>query len=1115
MVNSGDTTASAKLMANIDMSAYPSFAIGFVDTDGDTNDTSVKYSGTFDGNGYTLTIALDGGLNMAPFKALNGATIKNLHVAGTITASDKFASGIAAHTYGNTVIENCISSVVITSTVSGDGTHAGFVGVAEGGTLTINNCAFIGAINGSSTTSCGGFVGWGNVTATIKNSYIAATFTVSNDSSDTFVRNKLSLENCYYLNALGSVSSGATQKSAAAFASGEVACLLNGSSVGTDSAVWKQTIDTDAYPGFTGATIYKATCGDSFFYSNEDGVSYPSHDFSTEGICNRCGALQPATLVTADNRGDWQLDETYVDYYAIGNAGQLNWFANHVGAGNTTAKAVLTNSIDMSAYKSFTIGSSSNAYAGIFDGNGKTLTLALDGGNCTALISYANGATVKNLTLEGTLKTSGQYSGGFIGTVNSGENTIENCVTSLEMTFTKSDDGTHGGFVGLNKGTLVIKNSAFIGSFISETSFNNGGFVGWAANENGTIIENCYLAADFSEHTNQSGCDTFARNDNVNKTIVNNSYYLNSFGGKNYGTPVTAEQLASGEIAYLLGSAWGVTSETDGTPKLGGEAAPAENYILVGQRLNLGADLSMKYYVYGYKYVNGEKAELSLSLLKMQFFFLGELTEVQGKLDPDTGYCVFVLENINPQCLGNKIDATFFYNGKEKATKKNYSVEDNLNNLLKTYKEDIYLVSLINNILAYGKAASDYKYYPSFTENYAGSNREIPEAEYTWEGGTGGDAGDYIYQFAIRFGTMNHVKIRLHEALGANMTLTIDGEAATLIPDTTTDYVSKGIAASDFNKDIVICVMNGTDVVETLTVSMNDLLDIAYKSYLSVDAAHAEHEKYNNLATLTKALYNYGYAAHHYEGHNFGEDDVCASCGVKQIVTISATDMTASELGENVKAAVDEGTWVLHVQGTLTDEQKTALAEALANETIIVSFENMKTTEFTAAGLAETIALYGTDSSYFKRDDTYYVFSASGLSTALTDTNNPTIKLMASFSSETINSTGSFTLDLNGKELNMGDKYIKITGGTVIITDIRFHDLRHTFATHAASNGVDPKTLAGILGHTKASFTLDTYTHVTTDMQKNASSVVNSYITDIFGKELKPWQDEENQDQEQ
>jgi integrase len=66
---------------------------------------------------------------------------------------------------------------------------------------------------------------------------------------------------------------------------------------------------------------------------------------------------------------------------------------------------------------------------------------------------------------------------------------------------------------------------------------------------------------------------------------------------------------------------------------------------------------------------------------------------------------------------------------------------------------------------------------------------------------------------------------------------------------------------------------------------------------------------------------------------------------------------------------------------------------------------------------------------------------------------------------------------------------------------IRFHDLRHTFATHATQGGVDPKTLAGILGHTNASFTLDTYTHVTSDMQKSASLLVGNMIKNIMIKE--------------
>lgn len=75
---------------------------------------------------------------------------------------------------------------------------------------------------------------------------------------------------------------------------------------------------------------------------------------------------------------------------------------------------------------------------------------------------------------------------------------------------------------------------------------------------------------------------------------------------------------------------------------------------------------------------------------------------------------------------------------------------------------------------------------------------------------------------------------------------------------------------------------------------------------------------------------------------------------------------------------------------------------------------------------------------------------------------------------------------------------------------IRFHDLRHTFATHALTSGVDAKTLSGILGHTNASFTLDTYTHVTPDMQKAASNIVGGFLEDLFGKELKPWQESGN-----
>ena len=61
---------------------------------------------------------------------------------------------------------------------------------------------------------------------------------------------------------------------------------------------------------------------------------------------------------------------------------------------------------------------------------------------------------------------------------------------------------------------------------------------------------------------------------------------------------------------------------------------------------------------------------------------------------------------------------------------------------------------------------------------------------------------------------------------------------------------------------------------------------------------------------------------------------------------------------------------------------------------------------------------------------------------------------------------------------------------------------------------MDVKTLSGILGHARAAFTLDTYTHVTSDMQKQACGIVGGFMKDIFGKELKPWQESEKPETE-
>ena len=59
---------------------------------------------------------------------------------------------------------------------------------------------------------------------------------------------------------------------------------------------------------------------------------------------------------------------------------------------------------------------------------------------------------------------------------------------------------------------------------------------------------------------------------------------------------------------------------------------------------------------------------------------------------------------------------------------------------------------------------------------------------------------------------------------------------------------------------------------------------------------------------------------------------------------------------------------------------------------------------------------------------------------------------------------------------------------------VRFHDIRHTFATLALENGMDVKTLSAMLGHVSAATTLDIYTHITDDMQRAAAANIDRGI---------------------
>ena len=192
---------------------------------GKTGKSGHPFKGTFDGQNYTLTFNRTAAEHLsAPFHYINGATISNLHVSGTITGGNyESLGGLVGHSEGDITINNCRVSTEISTTHSGGASHGGVIAQWNGtsATCTVTGCVYDGLIynpdEAGVTTSCRGFIGWDygnnmNITFTDCLSAPAAygtgkyalggncfTFVYPN-SEPTLAYN---MTNCYYTSILG------------------------------------------------------------------------------------------------------------------------------------------------------------------------------------------------------------------------------------------------------------------------------------------------------------------------------------------------------------------------------------------------------------------------------------------------------------------------------------------------------------------------------------------------------------------------------------------------------------------------------------------------------------------------------------------------------------------------------------------------------------------------------------------------------------------------------------------------------------------------------------------------------------------------------------------------
>ena len=518
------------------------------------------------------------GSNTRPLSSDPSSTIQECYNTGKVSGKD-YVGGVCGQNNRATVEKS-----YNTNTVSGGGRVGGVCG-ENNYSGTVNGCYNTGDVSGTGF-NVGGVCGYNYDDGTVKGT----------------------VENCYYLagtsaKAVGDGNEGTNcaSKTELQFQNGAVAYQLQSDLGEGAEQVWGQRIDTgtgekDKTPVLSSDSTYAvhpaATSSICKRYSNKPEQTFTQHEYNNEyDVCIRCGAWQEAT--------------PNGDYYEIHNQGQLRWFADQVSnKGQTTINARLMASFAMDSTEWTPIGTESNPFAGKFDGNGNTIT----GLTCTdtsadhvGLVGYASGATIQNVTVQESSFNGWKYIGavcGFIkdgtitGCTNSGSavsggyclggiagyagntnkeetRTVQRCFNSGAVT---GQYGKFGGIVGQAK-YVTVQDCGNTGAVRPADGYDPvyyGGIIG--ENLDGSTIENCY-------NTDSNTADKIYGSYFCD---YRNCYYLTNNPGSSGSTDPnitakTAEQFASGEVAYLLQNehgdtaVWGQTIGKDKYPKLGGD----------------------------------------------------------------------------------------------------------------------------------------------------------------------------------------------------------------------------------------------------------------------------------------------------------------------------------------------------------------------------------------------------------------------------------------------------------------------------------------------------------------------------------------------------------------
>ena len=518
-----------------------------------------KYAGTFNGNGHSITMNWTGD-NIAPFNLVEDATFMNLRTKGQITARNEFASGLILEAYVSCSVSNCVSEVNIKCEGNNRAGSAGFIKkLKTSAKVTFDDCISAGTFTGSTGAAkegWAGFVRYNNGECKLNNCLYIGTNNANKDSY-TFAPNAKA-KNCYYRDACGDAQG--DQITTEQLKSGEITYKLQAN---RNTLFWGQELNKDDEPLLTNNAAKKVYKVD-FTYNNQVKTTrYATHDKAIYGSLPTLqditgtnynphhyynfsfeGSFSASTPINADCKVGITLEEK--DYYEIASKDNWKEFSKLVGNGQNAVAAKMTANVNLEG-DIVTVGGGSKEYAGTFDGQGYSLTLNWDAGsdNWRSPFYSVENATIKNLRVEGYIKSNGKGHAGLIQNAK-GTVTVSGCVSDVNITCSTNEDACKaaGMIQWTGSNSKVTFNDCAVKGSINATEAGRKGISGFVYNQSGNCTFNNCLYIGNADGSSWSV--TFSDN-----PTLNNCYYLSACG-KAQGKQVNLVQLKNGEVTKLL-----------------------------------------------------------------------------------------------------------------------------------------------------------------------------------------------------------------------------------------------------------------------------------------------------------------------------------------------------------------------------------------------------------------------------------------------------------------------------------------------------------------------------------------------------------------------------------